>query len=65
MTLKKCEQCGKETEDLKPWGENNAMICVNCGLSSSNLPLTLQNIFKEIFLKKVGEDGKQQNDNSN
>jgi len=41
----KCNYCGK-TEDLRPYGKDQAMICYNCGMKPENRKTTDEEINK-------------------
>ena len=30
--MKQCTECGKETNDLRPYGKDFALICFACGM---------------------------------
>lgn len=45
----KCEECGK-IDECRPYGENGAMICFECG--QKNPERTLAN-FNELIMSKV------------
>jgi len=57
MSIKpKCDVCGFETEDLKPWGKdpNRRNICPACGIHPDQIDTTLNHLLKQT----TGEDRK-------
>jgi rubredoxin len=50
----KCDVCGFETEDLRPWGKdpNKKNICPSCGLHPDQIETTLS----YLIIEATGED---------
>jgi rubredoxin len=50
----KCDVCGFETEDLRPWGKdpNKNNICPMCGLHPDQIETTLS----YLIIEATGED---------
>jgi len=44
----KCEVCGFETDDLKPWGidPNKKNICAGCGIHPEQIDTTLKHLLE-------------------
>lgn len=60
MPISKCQVCGFETADLKPWGKDpeRRFICAGCGIHKDQIETTLEHLLKEATgeVRSVTED---------
>lgn len=48
-----CELCGKENEELRPFGPNNESICFDCGMKDQK---TTEKKFRERGMRDIPAD---------
>jgi hypothetical protein len=54
-----CEYCGN-LEELRPYGQNGALICFDCGMKPENITIT-ESTFDKIHSGEHEKPSKEQN----
>lgn len=59
MNVGTCEYCGREEQDLRPYGKNGANICFDCGMKPDNQEETARQFEKSLtdMMDRNGVDG--------
>lgn len=59
MPISRCQVCGFETADLKPWGKDpeKRNICANCGIKPDQIKTTVSCLLSEdTGINKIASD---------